>query len=163
MPLSPGTGAAATAELPLALTAKEALALPPQVWPIAMLADIRSRHLVLCTVFMKLIPALDALCTPHATHFQRFSTDSSVVCAGHMPPGRRHHIPSSEHMWAQSQGMHMAESRPGAHMMPGMPMQMPGNYMVQGMMPGMMAGVPIMGAGLTLHIAPLMCRLTDLS
>ena len=57
-------------------------------------------------------------------------------------------------MWAQSQGMHMADSRPNAHMgLPGgMPMQMSGGYMVQGMMPGMMPGMPIMSAGLFYYV-----------
>lgn len=65
--------------------------------------------------------------------------------------GRRQHMPTSEHMWAQSQGMHVGDARPGAHMgIPGhMAMQqMPGNYMVQGMIPGMVPGMPVMGAGI---------------
>ncbi len=74
-----------------------------------------------------------------------------ATAGGQMGPNRRQpYMQSSEQMWAQSQGMHMAGPRPGGHtaMQGGVPMQMSGGYMIPGMMPSMMTGVSMMGAGI---------------
>ena len=67
---------------------------------------------------------------------------------GQLGPNRQQpYMKPAEQMWAQSQGMHMGGGRHGGHMgmQSGVPVQMPGGYMVPGMMPGM----PMMGPGKT--------------
>ena len=52
-----------------------------------------------------------------------------------------------EHMWPQSEGMHMAGPRPNGPMgMQNMPIS--GPYMMPGVMPGMMPGMQMIGTGM---------------